>query len=116
MPSQRPTSTTHESADENTLGDMFYPRMLHIARDVEARIFLAEVADMEQAVRVVQMALQSGVWSGCQIWRDWHGAGGAESTESMQILGRKISVRGEGHGRAVLAWRRDGDRILDRVQ
>ena len=114
VPSQSPTSTTHELADDNTVGDMFYPRLLHIAHNVGARIFLAEVADMEQAVRVVQMALHSGVWSGCEIWRDWHVSSGAEKMESMQILGRKISVRGEGHGRAVLAWRRDGGKILER--
>lgn len=72
------------------------------------------MADMEQAVRVAGMVLGQGrgVWAGCEIWRDWPGTAAAqkEEVEVVEVRGEeeKVRVRGEGNGRAVLAWRGEG--------
>lgn len=98
---------------------MFYPRILAIASQVCAKVLLVEVADMEQAVRVAGMVLGQGrgVWEGCEIWRDWPAAaaevGGGEMVEAG---GEDVRVRGEGNGRAVLAWRgADGGRMIGKI-
>ncbi|TKA62173.1 hypothetical protein B0A49_11789 [Cryomyces minteri] len=51
-------------------GDVFYPRLLAIAEEVSAKMVLFEVADLEQADRVANMAKRSSSWNGIQIWRD----------------------------------------------
>lgn len=86
---------------------------------------LVEVADMEQAVRVAGMVRGQGRdrdhqgggvrWEGCEIWRDWPTAARAEGGEEMvEVRGDEyVRVRGEGNGRAVLAWRgEDGGRMI----
>ncbi len=90
---------------------MFYPRLLHLAQQVGSQVLLMEVADMMQAQRVTDMVIESGVWAGCEIWRDWP----AQSTsEVVEIAGREVRVRGESHGRAVLAWRDRGGEMVSR--
>ena len=86
-------------------GDIFYPRLLQLAKQVSAQVLLVEVADMEQAIRVVLMVLGKGkgVWEGCEIWRDWPATGG--DGEVVEVQGEKVRVLGEGNGRAVLTWR-----------
>lgn len=109
--------------------DIFYARLLEIARTYKPKRVLMEVGDMEQAKRVVGMVLGEkklrGVyWSGSQggdrdkqgeedgeremkrgevqIWRDdMVGFEGFE--ETMEVGDEKIVVRGhpEGHGRSV---------------
>lgn len=115
VPPQTPTSTQEDPVDGEAAGDMFYPRLLQIAHDVGAQVLLMEVAEMEQATRVAKMVLRSGVWSGCEIWRDWPASGGFGEREVLNKLGYEIEVRGEGHGRAVLAWRMDGGQIIGKV-
>lgn len=109
-------------------GDTFYPRLLELAERVGAQVLLFEVADMEQAIRVARMVLGKGVgaWKGCEIWRDWPAAAGGKvdgggdgdedgEVEAVGIRGKDVRVRGEGNGRAVLAWRgKDGGRMVGR--
>lgn len=94
-------------------GDVFYPRLLRAAEEVGVRVVLVEVADMEQAIRVAGMVVRRGVrvWEGCEIWRDWPATAVGEEVE---VEGEMIRVRGEGNGRAVLAWRGEGGRMLGR--
>ena len=76
---------------------------------MSAQVLLVEVADMQQAVRVAEMVVgggERGNWEGCEIWRDWP-AGGGEG-EVVVVRGESVGVRGEGDGRAVLAWRGEG--------
>lgn len=100
---------------EADAGDTFYPRLLEIAEQISARVLLVEVADMEQACRVVAMVGEKGrgIWEGCEIWRDWPAGGDREGdVEVVEVGGEEIRVRGEGNGRAVLAWRGGGGRML----
>ncbi len=107
VPHQDQLGTKIPMSDQEQ-GDMFYPRLLQIAQQVDSRVVLIEVADMAQARRVADMVVESGQWTGCEIWRDWPAQGEHSSVEVVEIAGREVRVKGEGHGRAVLAWRNDG--------
>ena len=104
-----------ESIGNTDIGDAFYPRLLHIAQQVHAKVLLMEVADIAQAIRVVELVLGTRRWEACQIWRDWSGARkekGKRKKEMIIINGSIIRVMGEGNGRAVLAWRGYGGKML----
>ncbi|KAL6719680.1 hypothetical protein ACLMJK_001601 [Lecanora helva] len=115
MPTPSQMSAKNSPSNGPIGGDAFFPRLLQIAQNADARVLLLEVADMDQAVRVGRMVLESGIWSGCEIWRDWDDGVRSGKGERMEIGGKKVEVKGEGHGRAVLAWRRDGGRIVGDV-
>lgn len=89
--------------------DLFYPRLLGIARRVDAKLALFEVADMAQALRVANVARRSGYWEGIEVWRD-------DDVESLedQSLEEGLTVRGQGNGRAVMCWREDAEQWLGR--
>ena len=103
--------------DGHAGGDTFYPRLLKIAREVGAKVVLFEVADMDQAIRVVGMAGTDKRWIGMEIWRDWPSmqktAEGIE--ESVVVNGKTAKVIGEGNGRAVLAWTLEGGKMVKRA-
>jgi hypothetical protein len=80
-------------------GDLFYPSLLRIARDVEAKVVLLEVADMEQALRVAQQAQNLDIFEGVEIWREQPSATSDTETED------RIPVVGQGNARSVLCWR-----------
>ena len=105
-----PSSIPGDSGPGTDSGDRFYPRLLETAEQVSAQVLLVEVADMEQAIRVAEMVVGKGrrVWEGCEIWRDWPAAGGEGGGEVVGVQGQNVRVRGEGNGRAVLAWRGEG--------
>lgn len=88
------------------IADSFYPRILHIAEQVRAKMLLVEVGDEKQACRVVDMILRgpqwAAHWAGCEIWRDWPSE--EESVTMPTISGRNVRVLGQGEGRAVFAW------------
>ena len=84
------------------IGDAFYPRLLQIAKQVNAKLLLMEVADMEQAKRAVALAMESGHWDRYEIWRDWPERNGTLEKETLKIQSRSVTVVGEGHGRAVV--------------
>ena len=100
--------SSNENISDDIVGDMFYQRLLHITHIVGAKLLLMEVADMAQATRVVNLALKSGVWSGCEIWRDEPSGGVQSRQESVDVLGRNIKVIGQGDGRAVMVWKEKG--------
>lgn len=89
--------------NDTAQGDQFYPRLLDIARDVEAKVVLFEVGDMEQATRVAEQARKRKIFDGIEIWRDQ--PDGTPDEES-EIDG--ISVIGSGNARSVLCWRSAG--------
>lgn len=88
---------------DNEQGDMFYPQLLNIARDVEAKIVLLEVADLDQALRVAQLAQRLEIFDGVEIWRDQPSAPADETT-----LEQNIPVHGQGNARTVICWRSIG--------
>ncbi|KAH8712199.1 S-adenosyl-L-methionine-dependent methyltransferase [Phaeosphaeriaceae sp. PMI808] len=92
-----PECTKHGDAEQ---GDMFYPRLLCIAQDIEAKIVLLEVADLDQALRVAQLARTLGIYDGIEIWRE---SPNSRTNENLEEQG--ISVIGEGNARSVLCWR-----------
>jgi hypothetical protein len=86
--------------DDTQQGDMFYPRLLRIAHEVEAKIVLLEVADLEQALRVARLAQKLGVFDGIEIWRD-----DPDTSSSQPISEDGFGVHGKGNGRSVVCWR-----------
>lgn len=85
-------------------GDVFYPRLLEIADKMRAKVFLAEVADLEQATRVASMILETKAWQHVEIWRDWPREG---PEEVVTAAGSELALRGTGHGRSVFAFRNE---------
>ncbi|KAK3627445.1 hypothetical protein LTR56_019246 [Elasticomyces elasticus] len=82
-------------------GDVFYPRIVALADQLQAKVMLLEVADMEQALRVVAIVSRSH-WDGIEIWKDEP----ANSTLTTTTIGSStVNVRGDGHGRSVFAYR-----------
>ena len=99
VPPSKPLRTDAEVAD------LFYPHLLHLANTLAVKVFAVEVADLDQARRIMKLALESKrEWEGCEIWRDWPSQGKGEE-DVVDVGGRNIKVKGEGHGRAVVAWR-----------
>ncbi|KAF2633348.1 S-adenosyl-L-methionine-dependent methyltransferase [Macroventuria anomochaeta] len=89
--------------DDRQQGDMFYPRLLKIAEEVEAKIVLLEVADLEQALRVAQLAQKLDVFDGIEIWRDEPDVSSSQPTNEDGF-----HVYGEGNARSVVCWRSEG--------
>ncbi|UPX18362.1 Peptide chain release factor N(5)-glutamine methyltransferase [Ascochyta rabiei] len=89
--------------DDTQQGDVFYPRLLHIANEVEAKIVLLEVADLEQALRVAQLAQEMGTFDGVEIWRDEPDASPSRATTEGGYC-----IYGEGNARSVVCWRGAG--------
>ena len=97
------------------IGDVFYPRLLDIADLASVQIVLFEVAGLEQAMRVADMVGRRAEWDGCEVWKDWPGQGNTQRFGKVEVgNGRLIAVKGEGNGRAVLAWREEGGWMLGR--
>ncbi|KAM3423406.1 hypothetical protein BST61_g839 [Cercospora zeina] len=99
-----PATNDTEAMTDDEIGDLFYPKLLSLAEQLEAKVVLFEVADMEQAQRVAAMAVSQGAWSGVEIWRDEPAAG--STVDSVQIDLHNVAVRGVGHGRSVVAYSR----------
>ncbi|KAI0197073.1 HemK family methyltransferase [Xylaria flabelliformis] len=102
--------------------DIFYARLLEIADTLRPRVAAFEVGDMAQAMRVVEMAIArsrpeeneqgddrdglvfSARWDVLEIWRDWPDCLPSEAEEEEDVVvicGRRVPVRGSGHGRSV---------------
>ncbi|KAK5702918.1 hypothetical protein LTR97_003864 [Elasticomyces elasticus] len=82
-------------------GDVFYPRIVALADELQAKVMLLEVADMEQALRVAAIVSRSH-WDGVEIWRD---EPATASLSTVTIGDSTVKVRGDGHGRSVFAYR-----------
>ncbi|KAI0429525.1 S-adenosyl-L-methionine-dependent methyltransferase [Xylaria sp. FL1042] len=107
--------------------DIFYARLLDVADTLRPRIAAFEVGDMEQAIRVAEMAMlrsrpqhdsspetspeEDGVgstgriaprWDVVEIWRDLPDCRPSDAEEDViSVRGRVVPVRGSGHGRVV---------------
>ena len=140
MPPPPPTAPTigRDGEGEEAAGDTFYTSLLSIARAVDAKILLMEVAGTAQARRVVEMVSATEDakhgergWEGVEIWHDdLHGTGG-EGEGSIETEARdwkemetgnthekqRLRVRdvGTGHARAVLCFRGEGGKWLGRA-
>ncbi|XPS90820.1 Peptide chain release factor N(5)-glutamine methyltransferase [Ascochyta lentis] len=88
--------------DDTQQGDIFYPRLLKIANEVEAKVVLLEVADLEQALRVAHLAQKTETFDGVEIWRDEPDASTQPTTEG------EFRIYGEGNARSVVCWRGAG--------
>ena len=88
---------------DSAAGDAFYPPLIELARKVQARVLLLEVADLPQAIRVAGMVLGDARLTACEIWKDWPDQTNAKR-ETMKMDGKTIELRGSGNGRAVFAW------------
>ena len=88
-------------------GDLFYPRLLHIAKQVEAKVLLFEVADLDQAKRIAQLVASQGIWHGIEVWRD-HPSNQPMAEEHTLSGTGKVAITGFGNGRSVLAYRDAG--------
>lgn len=89
----------------DTMRDTFYPRLLEMAGHAEATYIVMEVADMDQAKRVISQAMRTQQWKIYQIWRDWPVSTPSRSTDVLTLEGKYVAVRGEGHGRVVVLSR-----------
>ena len=85
--------------------DMFYPRILELAKKSCARLLVMEVGSLEQATRVVKAALGPGNWTRVEIWRDWYDGSSRCSVSTISVEDVSIAVRGEGNGRVVVCWK-----------
>jgi methylase of polypeptide subunit release factors/DNA-directed RNA polymerase specialized sigma24 family protein len=97
VPPPQPGSTDAEQADA------FYPPILDIASEVEAKLVLLEVADLDQALRVARAARALRIFDGVEIWRDQpdEPADPSPKTAEFPVLGR-------GSARSVVCWRGAG--------
>lgn len=104
VPTDSPSILTDLNPMEKdmSIGDSFYPRLLEIAETVNASTLLLEVADMEQAKRVVAQAIKLGSWNMFEIWRDWPN----EQLSEILVDGTVVRVIGDGDGRSVIARRK----------
>jgi methylase of polypeptide subunit release factors len=96
-------------------GDAFYQPLLDIAADVEAKIVLLEIADMEQALRVARQAQAKGIFDGIEIWRDQ-----PDNTEQLPDMPispdpPEFPVIGQGNARTVLCYRGRGTKWLQKA-
>jgi methylase of polypeptide subunit release factors len=100
-----PHSPTQQTVED---GDAFYPELYKIAKSVNSKVVLFEVADMEQACRVAAMADEH--WTIVEIWRDDPGATVDETEYAGVGHGdrQKVRVRGYGNGRSVVAYTTEG--------
>ncbi|KAJ4987503.1 HemK family methyltransferase [Stagonosporopsis vannaccii] len=89
--------------DDMQQGDMFYPRLLAFAKELEAKIVLLEVSDLEQALRVARLAQKKDIFDGVEIWRDE-----PETNPDQPTTEDGFNVYGTGNARSVVCWRGAG--------
>lgn len=86
--------------DDTQRGDMFYPRLLKLAAEVEAKVVLLEVADLDQALRVARLAKKADIFDGIEIWRDE-----PAHLPDQHAVEHGYNVLGHGNARSVVCWR-----------
>ncbi|KAF2443609.1 S-adenosyl-L-methionine-dependent methyltransferase [Karstenula rhodostoma CBS 690.94] len=95
-----PLKTGNSDAEH---GDRFYLPILNIAIEVEAKIVLLEVADLDQALRVARAAQALRLFDGIEIWREQPDEPDSPSPETAGFR-----VLGQGNARSVVCWRGTG--------
>ncbi|KAI0124208.1 HemK family methyltransferase [Xylariales sp. AK1849] len=89
--------------------DVFYSRLFEIAETWGPRVMLFEVGDLNQALRVAEMAtkLQDADHMRVEIWRDWPDMSPEEhEIAEARVKGTTVQISGSGNGRSVLVHRR----------
>lgn len=77
---------TAKPPTDTQIGDSFYPQILEIANQVNAKMVLMEVSDLAQAKRVASLGISGGNWGGkCEIWRDWFDGAGVGEEEGEGV-------------------------------
>lgn len=56
-----------KESNDQVIGDLFYPKLLSIAEQVNAKLFLFEVSDLNQAKRVSALAAARNVWDKIEV-------------------------------------------------
>ncbi|KAI2466519.1 S-adenosyl-L-methionine-dependent methyltransferase [Annulohypoxylon bovei var. microspora] len=101
-------STGLPESPECQLEDIFYARILGVAKVLQPRLTVLEVGDLAQGLRVVQMARSLCGGVEIEIWRDWPDIKSSEDEpENVKVDGMEVPVRGSGHGRALFIRRVD---------
>ena len=103
-----PDSFMEKDLADEEQGDVFYSHIIRLSNEVKAKMLLMEVGDRGQAHRIAKLVLQSGVWQGCEIWRDEPAVTDANNQDdpaTTEIDGQVVEVKGKGNHRAVFAWR-----------
>lgn len=86
--------------------DVFYARILDIAKTLRPRVTILEVGDLAQGLRVVQMARSRWNDTEIEVWRDWPDMEPQDDEkQSIKVDGVKVPLKGSGHGRAVFIRR-----------
>ncbi|KKA28467.1 hypothetical protein TD95_002536 [Thielaviopsis punctulata] len=89
--------------------DVFYERVLAVARQVQSQVVLLEVGDVEQAVRVLRML--DGSEAEVEVWRDWPDMTRLpEEDEDLLVQKRdgiewRVKCRGSGNIRSIFIVR-----------
>ncbi|KAL1306389.1 hypothetical protein AAFC00_005096 [Neodothiora populina] len=98
------------------LGDVFYPRLMEIARKAGSKIALFEVADLTQAQRVALMLKAQRLWHGIEIWRDDPSSANNDDAKDKRLCNfdESIEIIGQGNGRSVFAWREEASEWLSK--
>ncbi|OTA93440.1 hypothetical protein M434DRAFT_73164 [Hypoxylon sp. CO27-5] len=87
--------------------DAFYARLLEITDVLRPKFAVFEVGDLEQASRVVQMAINQCNGVEVEIWRDWPDMQPSDDeTDVVEVSGVEVPVKGSGNGRAVFIRRK----------
>ncbi|OTA67833.1 S-adenosyl-L-methionine-dependent methyltransferase [Hypoxylon sp. EC38] len=87
--------------------DVFYARLLEITDVLRPKFAVFEVGDLEQASRVVQMAINQCNGVEVEIWRDWPDMQPSnDGTDVGGVGGVEVPVKGSGNGRAVFIRRK----------
>ena len=94
-------SLNEEGPRDSSIGDAFYSRLIQIYTMARAQAALFEIADLEQAQRVVSTVIKMAPCSRVAIWRDQPDQTTGDR-EVLEGMGAGIPVRGHGHARAVM--------------
>lgn len=94
---------------QDSMGDIFYPRLLELGRQTSAQIVALEVSDESQGLRVAKLAERRNMWRDIEIWRDAINEG--EERSNVVEYKEGIRICGSGNGRVVVCCR-DGSKLL----
>ncbi|KAI1135117.1 S-adenosyl-L-methionine-dependent methyltransferase [Hypoxylon sp. FL0543] len=88
--------------------DVFYARLLEIYQALRPKLAVFEVGDLQQALRVVDMARSGYTDATFEVWRDWPDIlPRDDEAEFVEVGDVGVPIRGTGNGRAVFIRRTD---------
>ncbi|EFQ27878.1 HemK family methyltransferase [Colletotrichum graminicola] len=95
------TTPTYDGCDH---ADVFYARLLDVARRLRPKVLLFEVGDQEQAVRVARLVRRNEYTrqATCELWRDWPDLTPEEDEATeLDTDAECVAVKGSGNVRSV---------------